>query len=159
MVSGLHIFVFTAFFVLQEAVPHKLSDEFEIKIDYKFEERPAVDRTKVVYDVATDKRDRKAVSGPLPYLRLSITLLKLSNEEIKIKAVNTNEKVVFNRKATVGEVINMDIGFIDDVKDREAPHEFIVLLYSKSKKPISRIHLLIMEDGTFMVNDQKRGKF
>ncbi len=159
MVSGLHILVFTAFFALQEAVPYKPSDEFKIKVDYKFEEHPPIDRTKVVYDIATDERDRKAIAGPLPYLRLTLTVLKLGSEEIKIKAVNSNDKTVFNRKATVGEVINIDIGFIDDVKDREAPYEFIVLLYSKSKQPISRIHLLIMEDGTFMVNDQKRGKF
>lgn len=159
MVSGLHIFVFIAFFVLQEAVPHKPSDEFEIKIDYKFEERPVEDRNKIQFDASTNEKNKNTKTGPLPYLKLNLTLLKLGSEEVKIKAVNSNDKTVFNRKATVGEVINMDIGFIDDVKDREAPHEFIVLLYSKSKQPISRIHLLIMEDGTFMVNDQKRGKF
>jgi hypothetical protein len=67
--------------------------------------------------------------------------------------------MLVNRKAMAGMVIKLDIGFIDDVKDRVSPHEFTAFLYSDSKKVTNRIHLVIMEDGTFMVNDEKKGKF
>ncbi len=156
MVLALPFFLFINF-MWQETVPLKPSNEFELKINYKFEERPPVDGTKVVYDAGNEQR--KKGTGPLPYLRLELTLLKLSLEEIKVRVINSDDKVVFNHKATEGNVIKLDIGFIDDVKDRLTPYEFTAFLYSDSKKTTSRIHLVIMEDGTFMVNDEKRGKF
>jgi hypothetical protein len=143
----------------QEIVPFKPSDEFELKIDYKFEERPSSDGSKVEYDVASNQVTRKAATGPLPYLRLQLTLLKLSQEEVKVRVINSKGNLVYNRKAAEGTVIKLDIGFIDDVKDHMTPNEFTAFLYSDSKKTTSRIHLMIMEDGTFVVNDEKRGKF
>jgi len=143
----------------QEVVPFKPSDEYEVIINYNFEERPAIDRTKIEYDVSTDERNRRAVSGPLPYLKLQLKLLKLSNDEVKIKIVNSKGNLIYNRKATEDTIVKLDIGFIDDVKDRVTPYEFTALFYSDAKKTTSKIHLLIMEDGTFMVNDEKKGKF
>ena len=143
---------------MQEAVPFKPANEYEVIIDYKFQDRPVIDQTKVVYDVSDDK-NRKTSSGPLPYLKLQLKLLKLSSEEVKVRVVNSSGNLMFNKKVTEGTIIKLDIGFIDDVKDRVTPYEFTVLLYSDSKNAISRIHLVIMEDGTFMVNDEKKGKF
>lgn len=143
----------------QEAVPYKPANEYEVIIDYKFQDRPAIDRTKIEYDVSTDERNRRAIAGPLPYLKLQLKLLKLSDDEVKLRVVNSNGHLVFNRKATEGTIIKLEIGFIDDVKDRVSPYEFTAFLYSGSKKTTSQIHLLIMEDGTFMVNDEKKGKF
>jgi hypothetical protein len=154
MVLALPFFLLISF-LWQETVPLKASNEFELKINYKFEERPPVDGTKVVYDADQKKKG----TGPLPYLRLELTLLKLSLDEIKVKVINSDDKVMFSHKATEGNVIKIDIGFIDDVKDRLAPYEFIAFLYSDTKKTTSQIRLFIMEDGTFMVNDEKRGKF
>jgi len=145
-------------FTMQEAVPFKPANEYEVIIDYKFQDRPVIDQTKVVYDVSDDK-NRKTSSGPLPYLKLQLKLLKLSSEEVKVRVVNSSGNLMFNKKVTEGTIIKLDIGFIDDVKDRVTPYEFTVLLYSDSKNAISRIHLVIMEDGTFMVNDEKKGKF
>ncbi len=146
-------------FAWQEVVPYKPANEFEVIIDYKFEERPAIDRTKVEYDVSTDERNRKAISGPLPYLKLQLKFLKLNNEEVKVRMINSNGNLVFNRKVSEGTVIKLDVGFIDDVKDRVSPYEFTATLYSDSRKGTSRIHLAILEDGTFMVNEEKKGKF
>lgn len=158
MTPVLYFLLFVSY-VWQEAVPFKPSDEYEVIIDYKFQERPPIDRSKVEYDVSTDERNRKAIAGPLPYLRLQLKLLKLNSDEVKVRVVNSQGNLVFNRKATEGTLIKLEIGFIDDVKDRIAPHEFTALLYSSSKKTTSQIHLEIMEDGTFMVNDVKKGKF
>lgn len=158
MTSFLHVLLFLLF-TWQEAVPHKPANEYEVMIDYQFQERPPIDRTKFEYEVATDEKNKKAISGPLPYLKLQLKLLKLNSEEVKVRVTNSNGNLIFNRKATEGTIIKLDIGFIDDVKDRVTPYEFTALLYSESKKATSKIHLLIMEDGTFMVNDEKKGKF
>lgn len=144
-------------FIGQEVVPYKAADEYEVIVDYKFQERPSVDK-KAVYDVS-EEGNRRTNSGPLPYLNLQIKLLKLNSGELKVKIVNSNGHVMTNRKIAVGTIIKLDVGFIDDVKDRVAPHEFTALFYTDSKKPISRIHFLIMEDGTFMVNEEKKSKF
>jgi hypothetical protein len=146
-------------FTLQEQLPYKPSSEFEINVDYKFQERPAIDRTKVEYEVATDERNRKAISGPLPYLKLQLKLVAMRENEQRIRVINSNGDLVFNRKAAPGTVLKFDIGFIDDVKDRINPHEFNIYLLSDNKKKVSWIHLLILEDGTFLINNEVRGKF
>jgi hypothetical protein len=156
MTTVLHFLLFIIF-AWQEVVPYKDSSEYAVKIDYKFQERPPNDRNKVEYE--TQERNRRPASGPLPYLKLELTLLKLGSEEAKVKVVNSSGDMLVNRKATAGMAIKIDIGFIDDVKDRVSPSEFTVFLYSDSKKVTSRIHLVIMEDGTFMVNDEKKGNF
>lgn len=155
MTNTLSILLFAAF-VWQEVVPFKPSNEFEVMIDYKFRERPALDRTKE-YQFNTDEKSRK--SALLPYLKLQLKFLKLNADEVKVKIVNSHGKMVYSRKASEGAVIIIDVGYTDDVKDGVAPHEFTALLYSEAKKTTSRIHFNIAEDGTFMINDEKKGKF
>ena len=158
MIKALIVLLFPACMLVQEA-PYKPAEEYEITIDYKFEERPAIDRSKVEYEVATDERNRKAISGPLPYLKINLKLLKLSNEEVKLRVIDSNGNLVFNRKASVGTKLTLDIGFIDDVKDRITPNSYTLNLFTDSKKIVTRIHMVILEDGTFLVNEEKRGKF
>ncbi len=155
MTTALSILLFTAF-VWQEVVPYKPSDEFEVLIDYKFQERPPSDPTKE-YQITIDEKSRR--TGPLPYLKLQLKFLKLSRDEVKVKIVNSRGEMVYSRKASEGTVITLDVGYTDDVKDGVAPHEFTALLYSDARKATSRIHFDIMEDGTFMVNEEKKGKF
>lgn len=152
MNTALSIFLFLTL-ALQEVVPYKPSDEFEVIIDYQFRERPEIPKSE--YHIADEKRK----TGLLPYLKLQLKFLKLNNEEVKVKIVNSGGAMIYNRKATENNIITLDIGFTDDVKDRVTPYEFTALLYSDAKKTTSRIHLVIMEDGTFMVNDVKKGKF
>ncbi|MCU0368395.1 MAG: hypothetical protein MUF39_06155 [Cyclobacteriaceae bacterium] len=158
MIKALIILLFPLCLLVQD-VPYKASDEYEITIDYKFEERPAIDRTRVDYSEATDERNRKAISGPLPYLKINIKLLKLSSEELKLRMTDSNGRLLFSRKATVGTMLTLDIGFIDDVKDQITPNNYTLTIFSDSKKPVSRIYMEILEDGTFLVNAEKRGKF
>ena len=154
MISNLFFLLFVSV-VWQEVVPYKPSNEYEVVIDFKFQDRPP-DQQKAVYDVSEEK---KKTTGLLPYLRLQVKLLKLNSEEIKVKVVNSKGDVMYNRKASIEAPIDLDIGFIDDVKDGVSPHEFTVLLYSNSKKTISQIKMVVMEDGTFMVNNTRKGKF
>ncbi len=150
-------FLFLIVGAQQETVPYKASDEYEVNIDYKFQDRPPSDRNKLNNDGSVSNKQRSI--GKLPYLKLRIKLLKLGGEESKINVVNSNGNLIYNRKASLDTELKLDIGFIDDVKDRVQPHEFTVLFLSDSKKAISKIHLIIMEDGTFMVNNEMKGKF
>jgi hypothetical protein len=142
----------------QATVPFKPANEYEVLIDFKFQDRPAPDRYKANFDVGAEEKKRTA-SGPLPYLKLQIKLLTLGSEELKVKVINSNGNLVYNRKAALDTAIKLDLGFIDDVKDRVTPHEFTVLFLSDSKASISQIHLIVMEDGTFLVNNEVKGKF
>ncbi len=156
MTTAWSILLFAAFTTWQEVVPYKPSNEFEVIIDYKFQERPPIDHSKE-YQASPDEKNRK--TGQLPYLKLQLKFLKLNSDEVKVKVVNSSGNIMYSRKAMEGTVIILDIGFSDDVKDRITPYEFTAVLYSDTKKSTSRIHLVIMEDGAFMVNDVKKGKF
>jgi hypothetical protein len=141
----------------QTAVPPKPASDYEVVIDFKFQDRPPADQYKANFDVSSG--EKKKTTGQLPYLKLQIKLLKLGSDEVKVKVFNNNGNLVFNRKAALETPIKLDIGFIDDVKDRVLPHEFTVFFLSESKTPVSQIKLIVLEDGTFLVNDEKKGKF
>jgi len=154
MIKALSVLSFIAL-AWQEEIPFKASDEYEVIIDYKLQDRPAVDQYKADFDF--EKKNRP--TGLLPYLKLQVKLLKLSSDEVKVKVINSTGNLLYNRKASTDSVIKIDLGFIDDVKDRVVPHEFTVLFNSESKSTISKIHMIVMEDGTFLVNNEKKGKF
>lgn len=158
MFKVLILLLFPAYLLAQEA-PFKPADEYEVTPEYKFQERPPIDRANVAYQANTDESNRKVLSGPLPYLKINVKLLKVNSGEAKLRVVDSDGKVIFNRKAAEGTKLTIDAGFIDDVKDRVSPYSYTISLFTDSKKVISRIHMIIMEDGTFLVNDEKRGKF
>lgn len=160
MYSHLLIFLLSFLFQDKKEVPYKPFSEFEILIDYKFKQRPGVDRYKVDYSETREDREKNQFQGaPLPYLVVSIKLLKLSEEEVKVKAINNLGHNVFSKKAELDTPVKIDVGFTDDAKDRVTPYEFTITFLSLKKKETSRIHMFIMEDGTFVVNNEKRGKF
>lgn len=140
----------------QQDIRNKPSDEFEVKVDYSFQERPQ-EESKAAYE-AVEKRSHKP-GGPLPYLLVTVTVLKVSAQETRVKAVDSNGKTIANRKATNSTQIEIKWGFSEDIKDRIAPHAHTILFFDESKKPVSQIYMLVEEDGTFYVNGEKRGKF
>ncbi len=148
-------------FIQDGGVPLKSDDEFEVKLDYKFKNRNSTsDNTfKIDFEETVADRDRKMNSSLLPYLTLNITPLKLSDQEVRLKAIAVGGKTVVTRKVTAGEIIRMELGFTDDLKDYVNPHEYNLYFLTADKKETSRIHLLVKEDGTFLVNDKVKGKF
>ena len=148
-------------FIQADDVPLKPADEFEIKLDYKFKNRNATsdNNYKVDFEETIAERERKSSNSLLPYLMLNIKLLKLSDQETRVKAEAVGGKILVSRKVSEGELIKMDLGFTDDLKDRINPHEYNLYLLSPDKKETTRIHLLVKEDGTFLVNDKVKGKF
>ncbi len=146
------LFISLLLFLQKTEIPLKPNDEFEIKLDYQLKQKPISDRLSIDY------YDTKE-GGMLPYLILNIKLLKLSEQEVKTKIIDGKDKLIFNRKTAVNDVLKLDIGYTDDVKDRVTSYKFNIIFLSADKKEVSRIYILIEEDGTFLVNDEIRGKF
>lgn len=147
-------------FVPQTEVPYKPSGEFQIEVEYKFKQRPLVDNSASVnFDETRKDHDRKQTSALLPYLVLKLKLLKLSEEEVRIKGVDNMGDVRITKKAELDRMYKLDLGFTDDMKDKVTANEYTILFMSLERKEHSRIHLFVGEDGTFLVNGEKRGKF
>lgn len=153
------ISLFLFAFTLQET-PFKAKEEFEIKLDYKFKQRSADASAKSVYmDETNAERDRRTSTALLPFLVLNVKMLKLPLAESRVKiGTNLNARVV-TRKVSEGTTIPIEVGFTDDAKDRVSAHHYTLTFLSADKTEINKITIFIEEDGTFLVNGEKRGKF
>ena len=145
-----------AIFTFQD-IPFKPKDEFEIKLDYQFKQRPPADRTSVHFDETQKERDRRTSTAMLPYLTVKVNLLKLS-EETRVRITNNIDRASINKKVADGTSLSIVFGFTDDAKDRVTAHEYVLTFLSPEKEEINRIIIHIEEDGTFLVNGEKRGK-
>jgi len=148
-------FIFTLF--LQDVVPFKAKEDFEVKIDLKFKQRPQEDKK----DTFTfDSPEKKANSAALlPYLQLRVSLLKLDPEEVRFNVQNNLNRKLTSKKINKTPAFEIDAGFTDDIKAKIQPNEYIITMLSSEKRDLSRIVIKIEEDGTFLVNGEKRGKF
>jgi hypothetical protein len=145
--------------LLIQDLPLKHKDEFEIKLDYQFKNRERQETSRIDFDETRAEHDAKNSSAILPYLILNVKLLKLSDQEVKVKIMNNLKDVMMTKKTSAGMNIPIDVGFTDDVKDRVTAHQYILAFFSPEKKEVSRIVIHIEEDGSFLVNGEKRGKF
>ncbi len=145
--------------VFFQSTVFKPSDEFEVKLDYKFKQRPAESTTIVHLNDTEEDRSRRDSSTPLPYLILKINLLQLKNAETKcVISTNRHERLA-TKKITVGSTISLDMGFTDDIKDRITASEYKLTFIDVDKKAVNTIVINVDEDGNFTVNNEKRGKF
>lgn len=146
-------------FLLQD-LPLKPKEEFDIKLNYQFKQRPANNQSNTVnLDESRKDYERRTSTDLLPYLVLNIKMVKLGSEEVRVRITNNHEKKSYVKKLEEGQVVPLDLGFTDDVKDRVSPHEYILTFQSPKKSDISKIVIHIDEDGSFFVNGEKRGKF
>jgi hypothetical protein len=136
---------------LQQEIPFKPKDQFEISLDFKFKTR-YVNPSVYEYETSTNS------SALLPYLYLNVNVLKLGEGEIRVRIENNRGDLVFNKKAEAGMIANLDLGYTDDIKDRVSAHQYEVNFISKDKKRLSRIVIAFEKDGTYLVNGEKRGK-
>lgn len=153
-------FHFLIYFFQGTEVPFKPKDEFEVLIDYQFKQRPATDPYTVDFTETKEDRTKKQYGGGIrPYLILTIKLVKLSDLEVKVRALNNDGKLILNKKVSADDLLKIDMGFTDDIKDRVGPYEVNVMFYSRDKMETSRIKMLVEENGNFLVNGDIRGKF
>ena len=155
----MHSLVFILVTLFLQDVPLKPKEEFEIKLDYQFRQRPQPDHNTVQLGNTRSDYERRSGSSVLPYLMLEITMLKLPVQKMRVQVTsNTNERAM-NRKVSVGTPFELDLGFTDDMKDRVTAYQYTLTLLSDDRKPVETITLAIDEDGSFFVNGEKRGKF
>jgi hypothetical protein len=150
---------FLSISILVQDIPFKPNEEFEIKLDFKFKQRSLDDSKSVYLNETVRDRDRRTGTGPLPYLILNVKMLKLSEDEVKVRITNNLNSRIVNRKISEGLVVPIEVGFTDDAKDRVAANEYMLTFVSPGKRETSKVVILIEEDGTFIVNGEKRGKF
>lgn len=144
-------------FLFQDKVPYKPHEEFDLKLKFEFKERTRADPNKVDLEQTSKDLHRNRGSGPLPYLFLNLQILKQAPEEMRVK-IFEGAKLVYNKKVEVSTIIKLDMGFTDDIKDRVTAYEYNIMFYNEKKEPVSRIVVYFHEDGTYLVNEQVRGK-
>jgi len=138
-------------------VPFRAREDYQVELKYSVKQRPATDANSVTFEKKTG--DNRSNAGPLPYLVVNVRILNHKNEEIRFKCENNFGRSIFNRKAEKSLDYEIDVGYIDDLKDRVTPHGYTVYALADNKEILNKIELTVMEDGTFMVNGEKRGKF
>src|SRR4051812_47586754 len=147
-----------ALFLFQD-IPFKPNEEFEIKLNYQFKQRPIRDQNAIHLSESQKEYDRRTSSDMLPYLILNVKMLKLSEEEVKLRIINNLDQRVVTKKIETGIIMPIDLGFTSDVKDRVTAHEYTLTFLSPKKNETSKIIIHVDEDGSFLVNGEKRGKF
>jgi hypothetical protein len=141
-------------------VPLKPNDQFQLTLDYKFKTRQSTSgNSNINYDYQNDRIVKDGGSGPLPYLLINFKMLKLTEQEVRVRVENNTLKNVFAKKVAEGDEFELDLGYTDDMKDRVSAFEYNIYFLSPKKEPVSKVHLFIADDGTFFVNGEKRGKF
>jgi hypothetical protein len=150
--------LFSLFCLQEEVVPYKAKEDFEIKLNFEFKQRPPADPYQVNLDETRREYERRNTPGPLPYLYLNLHIAKITPGETKIRLIRNNDENAFTKKLQEGMQVKLDLGFTDDIKDRVSAHEYTLHFLSQDKKPLSRIVIFFEEDGTYLVNGEKRGK-
>lgn len=148
------IILVLATLIFQQDVPFKSADEFELKMNYDLRTRPAPAGHTI--DL---QRDNKRGVGPLPFLGLTLKLLEIQPGEERVRIVDNFRDVIASRKIKPGFELSFDLGFTADMKDRVKAHEYTIYFQSSSDKDnVSRIVVHVAEDGTFLVNNEVRGR-
>ena len=148
-----YLFILLLFNYFQTpTVPYKNKEEFELKLDYKFKQRPPSETNK--YD-ATGTSIQTS-SSVLPYLVINLTILKA--EEARIKVSSNAADNVLNKKLEIGIDYKLDLGYTNDIKDGVTANEYTILLMSAQKVPVNKIIIFIAQDGSYFVNGEKRGR-
>lgn len=137
-------------------IPFRAKEDFTVELKYDMRQRPSKEAS-----ITFDHRKVEDRKGPaaLPYLTANVTILNATKEEIRFRCDNNFGNSMFNKKAEKSLKYAIEMGYIDDVKDHVSPHVFTVYALNDKRDAINRIELKVLEDGTFLVNDEKRGKF
>jgi hypothetical protein len=142
-----------------QEVPLKPKEEFDLKLQYEFKQRDQDSRNSVRLNETTAEQARRTNTSLLPYVGIKLKLLNYVPEEVKVKVTDNLGNVVLNKKVKQDEVIFINMGFTDDMKDRVTAFEYTVRFLDDDKKELSRILISVLADGSFFVNNEKRGKF
>lgn len=135
-------------------VPFKSADEFSVVLDYEFRERPSAPKA-----IHSSTRSPSG-SSVLPFVTLKISFHKLNGEKMRMRiTANHPQWRIRSRRVTPDETYSLVLGYIADMVDRVAPYEYTITLIDNDNRPAERIVFRVDDDGSFYVNDEKRGRF
>lgn len=142
---------------IQEEIPFKSKEDFEIKFDLTFKQRER--DTKTVYlSESPNEHDKRNNTSPLPYLKLLVTIKLVQPEELKMKVIKDDKNAIISKKTEQGMEIKLDLGFTDDIKDRVSGYKHVIQFLSGKKDVLSKIVIEFDKEGNYFVNGEKRGK-
>jgi hypothetical protein len=140
--------------IAQVDLPVLSNDQFEAKIDLSFRERKGEEANTFKFEESKEKK--KTFGKPIAFLAINFKLLK-PVEIIKVKAVQGNQSKT--QKIIDDKFLHFEMGFIEDLKTNDIPNELTLLFLGGLKKEMGKVVFLVSEDGTFLVNGEKRGRF
>jgi hypothetical protein len=138
-------------FFLQE-IPYKAKEEFDLKLALQFKTRPSSGQNGVFTSEA------KNTSTPLPFISIDLTVLKILEDEVRLKVLDNSSAVLQSVNLSKKNNVKLELGFADDIKDQVGSHKYLVNFYGADKQVKRSILILFEKDGTFYVNEEKRGK-
>ncbi len=144
-------FVVISFCILffAQDIPYKAKDEFELILDFEFKPRPRTD--KIDFSIPQP-------STPLPYLSIRLNVLKLLEDEYRVRVQDTRGNVLTSKQLSRNTTVNFELGYTDDLKDGVAAHKYFIKFYDRQRDVKRQIVISFDKDGTYKVNDEVRGK-
>ena len=140
-------------------VAYKPESEFEIKIDLSFKQRPVASTTSFDFTETRAEYERRTSTTPKPYLVLKVKINTLKTNEDRLKIYrDLGDHVMTKKKLEDGEEFDLDVGFVDDVKDGVKGYSFTINFYDAKKNRVSRIVINFDSQGNYRVNGETRGR-
>jgi hypothetical protein len=142
------------------SVPYRAKEDYVVEVRPNFKTRPNTDKGTVNWEAHNPQgRDDRAKTGLLPYLVVNVKILNPKAEELRVLCEDSRGTHVFNKKIGKTLTYEIDMGYIHDIKDHITPNAYTVYALTDKRAALNRIELLVADDGTFLVNGEKRGKF
>jgi hypothetical protein len=141
----------------QGSIPMKPNREFEVTTRYELKKKPTADNPKIVFD-KPQERARESASDMLPYLIIELKVKKWHPDVEQVRVVDDQNKTHMKKKVTDEGFYTWDMGYVDDIKDKVTSGKFVVQ-FQGEKQTKEIITIQVEEDGTFLVNGERRGKF
>lgn len=155
----MNYFIFILAITFFQDVLLKPKEEFEVKLDYQFRQRPRPDPNSVHLGQTVKNVENRSGTLVLPYLVLNIQLLNLQEPRMRMRVSTNLDGRELVKKVNINQVVVLDLGFTDDMVDRVTAHEYTLTFLNSAKIPVDKILISVEEDGSFLVNGEKRGKF
>ena len=145
--------------LVAQDVPFKAQEDYEIKIDYTFKVRPPVSSSNINVTETQREMERRYTSSNLPYLIILVHVKTLQANEKSFRVTDNSRRTISNKKFKGPVTLKVDMGFTSDIKDGISPHTYYINFLNDKKDAVSQIVFSIDQDGTFLVNNEVRGKF
>jgi hypothetical protein len=136
--------------------PLKPISQFDIITNYQLKKKPTSDNPTIVYEHEEERKETG--TDLLPYLIIQLKVKRWNPDVDRIRVVDGTNKMYLKKKANDSGVYDLDLGYIDDIKDGITSGNFVIHFLNK-KKVIEIITFSIDREGSFFVNGEKRGRF